>query len=467
MTVYPAKDILEEANKHSDLRLIIEYQDKDGGTPPPQVIRTPFEFVDSAEKEYEAVVRCRTEGPNIHSPEEAQIRKEPREDEDRFRSFLIDNISVIRDLSGNPISSQDQVAMVAKMQPPATHQANSFSAWMKRYAQESAESYLILVVQYGLLYNVWTEFSSGTTFRSSSFKGSFPTFIAAVKKAETIAKQKRNGYAVEPDVRPPDLATIENADSAPRLYAVEFRKMSNGRWGLSSQQPKIHSNPEMAVDMESTIRGRELFNSKQNEDEFVPGGPTYAVLYDGMLQIKRDRRDRDFYVLDNEGDALARSASYMLAKQFAEMNVEHWTNLAKQEGLPDDCYIYRKPTGRFAGFAKKIVPGNLDFESTVRTCIERALQPKFNEASMEYKVNQDSENRYETLKRCRDCVAKDPKAPFVWAGSEYPHLCSEVSHNLVSLKRIRELMDEYSEETQIEHTFSAKNQLSKKSQRKI
>jgi len=106
--VLPAKDILERANAHDDLRLVIAYK---GMT---TTIRTPFEFVDSQDGRHDAVIKTIIEGPTIiKNPQEVSKDSEP---DNRWRSFTIDDITSIHDLSGQPITTPEQVDAIAGRQ---------------------------------------------------------------------------------------------------------------------------------------------------------------------------------------------------------------------------------------------------------------------------------------------------------------------------------------------------------------
>lgn len=92
------KDILSAVNE-SGLTVVVEYVTKDGIPLPPKTISPPFVLGDTAEGDAKGLV-------TVWDDQKA-----------RYTSLLVDNITGMKDLQGNPIPNAAHVYMLAKSVP--------------------------------------------------------------------------------------------------------------------------------------------------------------------------------------------------------------------------------------------------------------------------------------------------------------------------------------------------------------
>ena len=102
------KDILK-AVKDFGIKIIIEYDKKDGTPIPPKTIEPPFVFGDTADGDSDGLVTMF----------DSQDPKNPT------KSFIVENIKSIKDLEGNPITTVEQVAQISRGKPLAKEDIRS------------------------------------------------------------------------------------------------------------------------------------------------------------------------------------------------------------------------------------------------------------------------------------------------------------------------------------------------------
>jgi len=88
------KDIISAANDHG-LMIVIEYITKEGNALPPKMISPPFVFGVTADGDHNGLVTVWDEQSG------------------HYASFLVDNITAIKDTKGNPIPNADTVATLS------------------------------------------------------------------------------------------------------------------------------------------------------------------------------------------------------------------------------------------------------------------------------------------------------------------------------------------------------------------
>jgi uncharacterized membrane protein (UPF0127 family) len=94
------KDILRAVNDFG-VKIIIEYETKDGKDLPPKAIEPPMVFGDTADGDAGGLVTAF----------DSQDPKNP------YKSFLVENIKSVKDLKGNPITTVQQVEQIARRKP--------------------------------------------------------------------------------------------------------------------------------------------------------------------------------------------------------------------------------------------------------------------------------------------------------------------------------------------------------------
>jgi len=92
------KDILSSANDYG-LMVVVEYVTKDGESLPPKMISPPFVFGETADGDQNGLVTVWDEQNG------------------RYTSLIVDNITAIKDVKGNPIPNSDTVASLSGAVP--------------------------------------------------------------------------------------------------------------------------------------------------------------------------------------------------------------------------------------------------------------------------------------------------------------------------------------------------------------
>ena len=441
--IVPFKDILREANRHYDLRLLIGYQTKDGEEAAPQVIRTPFTFVNTAEGDHDGVIKAAIEGPAVQGESGPAVRKvsQPADPtEDRIRSFIVDNIVSISDLQGNPITSVAQVAQLAKSQPRPT--AATRYDWLK-FAQITEEEYTTRVyVNPTSGYDVWGFLAPvGIAPNSYLAKGNFKTLDQALEVADTCVRSRLNNYAAPPNVAwaltSPSMV-MPTAESR-YLYSVTLYRNRGGSWHTSEMTVETEI-PGQEVTEEAVRRERnelpvidpkitsDVFNDKwrsldpKRKPNQVQGLPLGFRYFQGFNHT-------DWFVIDPFGHILAHSPIWSLAVSRALVNIRE---LTKQTRLPKDMILVdsggKEADGtspRYAVFDKEKLLARADKPDVA---VFLAIQPRLPVESgegMEYKTFPAAPNSSSGLrvKRCQECRRNDGFGDgWVWAGEAFKHL---------------------------------------------
>ena len=444
--VVPFKDILREANRHYDLRLLIGYQTKDGEEAAPQVIRTPFTFVNTAEGDHDGVIKAAIEGPAVQGEAGPAVRKvsQPADPtEDRIRSFIIDNIVSISDLQGNQIMSVAQVAQLAQSQPRPT--AASRYDWLK-FAQATEEEYTTRVyVNPTSGYDVWCFLGPvGLPPAAQMAKGNFKTLDQAFEVADTCVRSRLNNYAAPQSVAwaltSPSME--QPKDTSRYVYSVTLYRNRSGSWH-TSETPAENDLPGQDVTEEAVRKHRnelpvispkitsDVFNDKwrsldpKRKPNQVQGLPLGFRFFQGFNHT-------DWFVIDPFGHILAHSPIWSLAVSRALTNIQALTkHVQAYTNLPKDMLMVdsggKESDGtfpRYAVFDKEKLLARADSLSTAALLAAQSRLPIETSEGMEYitlpaDVNASAGLR---IQRCRECRPPQNFGDgWVWVGETFKH----------------------------------------------
>ena len=447
--VLPFKDILEEANRHYNLRLLISYETKEGESAPPQVIRTPFTFVNSADGEHDAVIKAAVEGPLVHGEAGGpKVQKVSTQPDERIRSFIIDNITSISDLQGNPINSPEQVTQLAQTQPrPDAILAGSRQDRMRIFAQSSGdhEEYDVRVyVNDDGGYDVWcwTGKADGTAddLRISA-KGNRPKMDEAIALAETVVRSRLGDFAAAGNVYPGTTNPPMKYPTKDSRYIYDARmfRVIGGSWHFLTNTKKGNIVPQVInpkipgkLSREELVRQErkepakpptkfhsDVFNKTWRNQDNITRGP-FGV-YDLPVGFKffQGYGTPDWFVIDPWENILAYAPSAEIAIDKAKKFIGYYTQEAIKTGLgfpaknktpmgDKDWFIY--PDGEEDNLKWSVFDG-VRFRATSRdftTAVKLAAQSGMTDSK-------DPDYEYETdrstglmMKRCPICWNENP-----------------------------------------------------------
>ena len=446
--IVPFKDILREANRHYDLRLLIGYQTKDGEETAPQVIRTPFTFVNTEEGDHDGVIKAAIEGPAVQEagPAVRKVSQPSDPTEDRIRSFIVDNIVSISDLQGNPITSVAQVVQLAQSQPRPT--ATSRYHWLK-FAQANEEEYDVLVyVNPASGYDVWClNGTVGTRPATSAAKGNFKTLDEALSTADNCVRSRLGNFAAPPNVvwvstdPPMDYPN----DKSQYVYCVTLLRPQGGSWhtyeglwepSVPGQRGSATSIREQRQDLPKTDSqvGFDVLNEKwraldpKRQPQQIAGLPIGFRSFQGHKHV-------DWFVVDPFGAILAHSPIRTEAEQRAGHNIWALTKWAVAQGLPTDMMLvdsggkdFESTWPRYSVFDKeKLIARSNDIQRAIKLAKQSKLPIEASD-EMEYWLLEPIDDDTEGLrvKRCTGCKSPQsmgytPSATWLWVGDKYQH----------------------------------------------
>jgi len=425
--VLPFKDILEAANQHEGLRLLIEYHDA------LTVLRTPLEFVDDRDGKYEAVVRAITDGAAVRGDAVTPVVHKPEAPDSRWRSFTIDDITGIFDLQGNPIQSPQQVQQVANSQPRAADDPLPLSAsayfGLHKTAQAAYEYnvriYLedndFTVVAFdgpGPVIGAWRPVQNAL----AQIKGRFDTADQAVEMANRCVWARTNMSGV-----PANTEVVTIADFVRRIkggiphfiYNIRLMRPSRGSFTLATRMGYADVNPDLPGNRRALYQLIPDLDRKRMNDirEVILGNMKGFRL----IGDRPEGKVGIFAVVDSENVPISSAPSAAEALEQAQYAAGH--SIASCKIYPqskDGVWRWIGLTGS-GQIAWRSRPGASRPEAK-RLMAEINNELPAPEADMEYKKATDGL----TYRRCPVCAAdatpEPPGKGWEWAGEkDYPH----------------------------------------------